>query len=186
MKLVFKKIFFLVIFSGIILTILNLTTFKNMFFSDKVYVLFDNKIDMERIINWEVYSDMFPKNFNPKKVNVDITELLKLNQKQKFQFDSIINLYYKYPQKTIKVNNGIKDYSISIDTNFLVGFKVLNKKKIKKSKVKDLNFISIDSVIQLIPDVHNGQIKKIEFYIVDKEKDNIIIHHVNPYIIEYN
>ena len=117
---------------------------------------------------------------------MDISELSKLNKKQKLKYDSIRNIFYKYPRKIITIENKSKKYSLSITKDIAVAFKILNKKEIKKSKINSLNILSLDSIIKLIPDLDPSQSSNIEFYILELEGDKGIIKKVRPYLIEYN
>ena len=186
MKPLGKKILFLAIISCVILFIIYKPTLKNIFQKDKVYILFNVQKDKDTSINWARYTDLFPKNFNPNRTIVDISELSKLNKRQKLKYDSIRNIFYKYPCKIIPYVNKSKKSSLSITKDIAVAFKILNKKEIKKSKINSLNILSLDSIIKLIPDLDPSQSSNIEFYILELEGDKGIIKKVRPYLIEYN
>lgn len=164
---------------------------KNLFRENEVYILFDVKEDGFSDFDWRNYAELFPKDFDPKRINVDVAELFKLDNKQKLKFDSISNLLYQYPRKIIYKENGIKNYSLSLSREESIGFKLLKESEISRKKISTLNIICIDSLIKLIYNSEylspkNKINRDLEFNIIEVENDKATLMKVMPYIIEHN
>ena len=116
----------------------------------------------------------------------------KHNDKQRFKFDSINHVLFKYPRKTIQTKNGIKKYSIGVANGLALGFTVLDSNKIEVKKIEDLNVISVDSLLQLIPELYyalpQNKSKSVgrEIYIIERDKDKATKLKVVPFVREYD
>ena len=165
---------------------------KSIFIKDKIYIVFDVQKDSYLPVDWGEYASLFPENFNPMLIRENSSELSKLNDKQRFKFDSINHVLLKYPRKTIQTKNGIKKYSIGVANGLALGFTVLNSNKIKVKKIEDLNVISVDSLLQLIPELYyalpQNKSKSVgrEIYIIERDKDKATKLKVVPFVREYD
>lgn len=191
-----KKI--LVLLSLIImgLIIIYYSDLKNSLFKNDVYIIFDVKQENYKEFELSKYAHLFPKDFNPEKVIIDKRELLKLNKKQLIKFDSIKKELYQFPHKIITLDNNKRVFSIAVNSNIEIKFKSVNRKKIKSSTLNTLNILSLDSLIQIIPDLEYLQLKKgrnnikklenIRFNIIELDKNKVTVIEVEPIVIEYN
>lgn len=196
MKVYAKKVLLFFIVGSIVLAVIYRSEIINLFFNDNVYIVFDIEKDVDKELNWSKYSQLFPKNFNPKNTLVNIGELQKLNKEQRLKFDSIKNNFYKYPYKILTLENNERIYSISINPNLRVKLKSVNRKRIELHTLKSLNILSLDSLIQIIPDLEylqlknrNNSIKMIEnvrFNVIELDKNKATSIEVEPIVIEYN
>lgn len=97
-----------------------------------------------------------------------------------------------YPKKNIRIINGIKEYSVGVANGLFIEFMVLDSSEIKAEKIKDLNVISLDSLLQLIPDLHytlpKNETKKLnpEFYIIDQDYNRTMKIKVVPIVSIYD
>ena len=108
----------IVIFSGYIFS----KEIKNYLFKEEVNLLYKES-DFIEPIDWDEYKSMFPEDFSPTKVIINIEELSKLNVDQKKKYDSIRN-------KDLRVN--FKDANEKIYLKLLIPEKLsveLNRKR---------------------------------------------------------
>ena len=154
MKSFVKRILILVGLFCVTLFLMYKSELKCIFIKDKIYIVFDVQKDSCLPIDWGEYASLFPENFNPMVIRKNSSELSKLNDKQRFKFDSINHVLFKYPRKTIQTKNGIKKYSIGVANGLALGFTVLDSNKIEVKKIEDLNVISVDSLLQLIHELY--------------------------------
>lgn len=189
-----KTVIIIVIIVATIMFFIGRSNVKNGLNNDNIYVIFDAQKDSVTTIDWTAHVNLFPEDFNPKRVLVDISELSKLNNGQKLKWDSIMNS--KYPRKIIETKNGTKHFSLSVHSGLSIGFKILETKNLKKSEIDSLNIISIDSLIKLIPDTYNldfrmpskemESFKNSKFNIIEINKSKTSLLRVIPFVIEYN
>ncbi|GAA4301933.1 hypothetical protein GCM10023163_24760 [Aestuariibaculum suncheonense] len=67
-------------------------------------------------------------------------------------------------------------------------FKPLKRTKIEEKEIDNLNVISIDSMIKLLPFLgySNSKNRNIEFNIIEISKDGMVNIKVEPTLIEYD
>jgi len=196
MSSVIKKILVLLLLSIMGLTIIYYPVLKKKFLKNDVYIIFDTEKDTYKGLDWSKYTHLFPKEFNPKNVLIDLNELLRLNNRQQLQFDSINESFYQHPYKIIELQNNKRVFSISVDPNIAIEFVSISRKNIKLSKLNSLNILSLDSLIQIIPDLEYIQSKRrrnnikrfenIRFNIIELDKNKATIIEAEPILIEYN
>lgn len=196
MNSIIKKIIILLSLSVVVLTVIYYSHLKKVFFKNDVYIIFDIETDTNKELDWSKHTHLFPKLFNPKNVLIDLKELLRLNNRQQMQFDSINKGFYQHPRKIVKLKNNERAYSISVDPNIAIDFVTISRKSIKISKLSKLNILSLDSLIQIIPSLELIQSKRvrnnikrfenIRFNIIELDKNKTTIIEVEPIVIEYN
>lgn len=125
-------------------------------------------------------------------INENILELSKLNDEQRFKFDSINDVLFKYPRKTIYSINGVKEYNVAVANGLSLDFKVLDSWQIEEKRIKDLNVISVDSLLALFPGLYylpiHDKSRDVgrEFYIIEKDDGKAMKHRVAPFISIYD
>lgn len=196
MKILVRKTVIIAVIMAAIIFLIYKSNRRSIFQKDKIYIVFDAKEDVYATIDWEEFSYLFPEDFNPTRTIVDMSELSKLDYEQKLKWDSIAKNLFKYPRKIIETNDGIKKYSLSLNSGLAIEFKVLDEKEIEKTEINSLNIISVDSMIKLIPDANysSSNIKskemksfnKIEFNLIEVSENKASLIKVVPFVIEYN
>lgn len=192
MKSFVKKILILVGLICVALFFIYKSDLKSVFMKDKIYIVFDTQKDKYVPVDWSKYESLFTENFNPMMIRENISDLSKLSDEQRFKFDSIHDVLFKYPRKTIQTKNGVMEYSVGVANNLALGFMVLDSSKIEVKKVKGLNVISVDSLIKLIPELHyalpQSKSKDVdqEFYLIVQDQGKAMKLRVVPFVREYD
>lgn len=181
-------ILILIILLGIIL--INIRSIFNI--SENVYIVFNVEEDLYKPYDWSKYKDIFPKDFKPKNSYLNIEELSKLDFKQKQIYDSIKTIDFHYPKKIIKSENNRYSYYISVSDLINVKLELEKEKIIDSNEIRTLNIISIDSLIELIPELYHNNLKlknkQVKYHLIELSSKNSIIKCIdfNPIVIEYN
>lgn len=143
--------------------------FRNDFSKNDIYIFFDVE---KHIIDGKIKS---------------------LNKIQTNKTDSIKNKIYKYPYKTIILQQDKYFFSIIVNPNVEVKLKIISKKKIDRSFLNSLNILTVNSFLQKIPfseylgitnDDNIKSFKDIRFNVIFFDKKNYHIIEVNPVLIE--
>lgn len=190
MKSLVKRVLILGGLFCVTLFLMYKSELKSIFIKDKIYIVFDVQKDSYLPVDWGEYASLFPENFNPMLIRENSSELSKLNDKQRFKFDSINHVLFKYPRKTIQTKDGFREYSIGVANGLALGFTVLDSSKIELRKIQDLNVISVDSLLQLIPELYyalpqrksKGGDRK--FYIIVQDQSKAMKLKVVPFVRE--
>ncbi len=167
----------IVIFSGYIFS----KEIKNYLFKEEVNLLYKES-DFIEPIDWDEYKSMFPEDFSPTKVIINIEELSKLNVDQKKKYDSIRNKFLKYPRKTIRSDF---NFGIAVSDLEFIQFKKLKQNETLYTSLSSLNFIEIDSMVKLMSNIE--RLNKLRFNIIYKQsEEKAILYKVTPVLLQFD
>ncbi len=154
MKPFIKKIGYLLPLVIITLVIIYHNNLDKLIFKENVYILFNADNDSNQLLDWSKFDTLFPKSFDPQRVIVNINELSKLDKEQRSIYDSIENNFYQYPRKIIDIKEETKTYSIAVLSEITIQFNVRDTRRIKFDDLNSYNFLGLDSIFQLIPEMN--------------------------------
>ncbi|RAV28476.1 hypothetical protein [Sinomicrobium soli] len=186
-----KKILLILIFFVLGLIIINHKKVGNIFFKEKVYILFDRERDVFKKPDWSKYIGLFPPDFDPEKAS-DIEQLAKLNEKQRKQYDNIRKILYKYPRKVISFTNENRKYVIMLSSKEAIEYTIISTKPVDYEESKSFDVIPVDSVVNITPGVRFAHSEEknnnLLFNIIEIDSINkkAFISQVKPIIVEYD
>ncbi|WP_224490208.1 hypothetical protein [Robertkochia flava] len=191
-----RKLLFLGISIAILICLSSLYMFFGNLESNKKSVFIFYSVNEENPKNyWAKFRYLFPEDFNPYIAvsESNRSEILKLNQKQRELYDSIQKSIY--PFKAIFKTDSVIKYSIQVSPKSEIYFEALSQKEIPYSKAIEMEGVSIDSVLSLIPDVYitlpldNNRKKREDInynlVLLDSTTESAWLLKVNPNYIVY-
>ncbi|MCL5247787.1 hypothetical protein M4I21_18415 [Cellulophaga sp. 20_2_10] len=104
-----------------------------------------------------------------------------------FDYNKIKKQPYKYPRKLINSEDEKSTFKIVVNSGMSVNFINNSRKLIDYKKINQLNILSVDSILTLIPGVYFKPIhKKLIFNIIEINGDKSSIIKVTPSVVHYN
>ncbi|WP_282057254.1 hypothetical protein [Maribacter luteus] len=191
-----KKILTFVVIIIVALIVIICFFNKKTPFQKNVYISYAPNLTYERNVDWNLFDDRFPKDFNPNEFSLfEVEQFSKLNELQLKLYDSILEASNEYPVRFIKVDENKKQYGIRVSSSesILLEYQLSKKVHISESDMRAISFSSLDDILDFIEPLRilakkNSNTTKVKIFIVVPKRDpnGGFLIPVSPKIILYD